>query len=402
MQTMMGDQMATRRIVLVCEARGERYGNVLDEATQAYAGGFAAHGFATSILDCQAKDFLAEVKRLGADPEVAAFFSAGGKGLHLQTPEGVVTRPFRGATNKPVICQHGDHPFQQWLGPLVRADFPSKFLFFNDPASVDFVARLGLARGRCFYSPPCIFGGDQPAVDQPRDIAVLFVGLLLDPEQARGFLLGEHPDLEPLFDLVNRRGLDESHRPLFDIARDVLRERGDELDLTSRKGQVLLHRCDWWIRQQRRRDYLFGVRRHPVTVVAQKAVPWKHMHPDTRFLPPMPLQEVLRLCDRTQAMLVPQPSYPHGLTERILYAMDRRTAVVTNPSPAIRRYFVPSEELLLAAGGRDVDRQIDKVRDEAARRPMGNRARAAVRRQFMPAQVVAGYLERLRTAGIDI
>jgi hypothetical protein len=391
-----------RLVVLICEHRGERHGNVLDGATRAYASGFEANGYRTLTIDCN--DFYkagSEIAALSRDPHVAAFFSVGGKGLIGNLPDGTLARPKTG--EKPVIAQHGDHPYQSWVRPIVEFDFETKLCFFNDPASVAFVGRQGLYQGRVFYSPPCIFGAEDAPANVERDIPLLFVGLVDEPSTTRDNFLARYPELRAEFDVITERAVDELRRPLVDVAKETLLALGSELDLLSVRGQQLLNRADWWIRHQRRRRALFRVRRHPLLVIAQSPGRWTGMHPDTRFVTGLPLQEVLQLCSRAKVMLVPQPTYPNGVTERILYAMDRGMAVVANWSPVVDRYFVPGRDLLTYANDySDIDDRIAEALDERIRGPMSQNARAAVRDQFMPQQIVAGYIARARDAALAL
>ncbi len=397
----MSTSGTARRIVLIREHKGAQYGNVLDEATAAYASGFAAHGYLPQIVECgDVEPFLDEVPRLVADPAVAAFFSVGGKGLLCTRADGSQATPFDSCA-KPVIVQHGDHPYQSWIRQVVRVEFPGKLTFFNDPTSIDYVRRLPQDAARTFYSPPCIFGTDLPYGAGGRDIPVIFVGIIDNPRSTRGRLVAEYPELGAAFDALLEHAVNEMAIPLVQKAAEVIATLGSDLDLLSERGQIFLHRCDWAIRHLRRRRCLFRVRRHPVLVVAQKPGTWPGMHPDSRFVARLPFQEVLALCDRARVVLLPQPTYPYGLTERILFCMDRGVAVVANWSPVVDRHFEREKDLLMTRNDfSDVEARLDQALDERVRAPMAERARAAVRRQFMPAQVTGGYLARARTAGL--
>jgi hypothetical protein len=153
------------------------------------------------------------------------------------------------------------------------------------------------------------------------------------------------------------------------------------------------------ILSRRRAGLLERLARHPLHLVVggDGVVPPQHagsvVHGPTAFT------EVLKMFERSRAVVIVQPNYSHAITERTLSAMHRGAVVLSTPNAVLDQHFVAGEDYVPLDGTwADLDEKIAGLRDAKRTDAIAASARRKVTGRYAPEATVARYLEFLEPA----
>jgi AcrR family transcriptional regulator len=381
---------------------------VLDAGTQVYASAFLKWGFAPRFLRAGESDGGKELAAALRDPEVVAAYSLGGWGGNatVKTRQGM--RSIFVHFGKPLICHHGDYPFTPWVENKVRHDFSNKFVFHNDTGAPDIVRGMMRVRGHHAHANPAYYdyryapaAAALPPKDRP--IPLLYVGKHTGLSEWRPAIKRRWPDRLALFEQLVERGLHEVHTPIWDIAAAILAEQGRPFDLKDKATFHVLFLANDAIQSTRRERLLEKLIRHPVHIVVSRGDVPPLKHPKAKYVKGQSFAEVLTLMEQSRAIVISQPNFSSGITERILTAMHRRAVVLSTSNRLIDNLFKADGSFLkLRPDFADLDEQIERLNDARLTSGLAEQAWQAVVRDHSPEAVVGVYLHVMRTAGVEI
>ena len=397
--------MARKVVCIVYPPRSRDRDAVLRTGSQIRAAAFLKHGYEPLFLSADDKRFAERIARCGENPEVIAFYSSGSWAVDADGIVGGDGANLLANFEKPVICTIGDHPFNPWVVAKIDQEFANKFSFYNDPASARHVIETREVTGYHGHSTPAAsdYKYDYEAARRPaneRDIPLMIAGIFVNVDQLRHTIRTQFAHLSALFERFIEAGLENYHESIFNIGARLFKAAGEQLDFSNPKINTFFSLVDWWIRNERRRRLFEGLARYPMLVIARNPQHMPKLHPDSRLMEPIPFPELLALSERCRVMPMALPTYAGGITERIVNAMHRGTAVLTTTNAAVEDFFEPDENLLtLAPDFSDLDAKIEHLQDDRVVDEMTEKARHAIYPRFTTNRVVARYLEIIQDAG---
>lgn len=388
-------------------AERDKFG-VLDAGTQVYAAAFMKWGFEPRFLRVSRAEFEKDLAAILQDPEVAAAYSLGGWGGNAMVKTGHGMRSAFAHFGKPLICHHGDYPFTPWVENKVRRDFPGKFVFHNDTGTPDIVRRMMRVRGHHEHADPAYYdvryspeAGAIPPRDRP--IPLLYVGKHTGLSEWIPAIKQRWPDRLAMFEQLVERGMGDVFTPIWDSAAAILAEQGREFDLKDKVTFHVLFLANDAIQSERRELLLAKLVCHPVHIIVSRGQVPPLRHPDAKYIQGQSFAEILTLMEQSRAIVISQPNFSSGITERILTAMHRRAVVLSTTNRRIDQLFKADEHYLqLQPDFANLDEQVARLTDDKLAGQIGEAAWRAVVPDHSPESVVARYLSTLRAAGVEI
>lgn len=381
---------------------------VLRSASETYAAAFRRLGYRIASVELQDRNLQADLFALVRNPEVVAFHSEAGWGakVYMQS-EGRQVSAFE-HYNKPFICNYPDFAFNPLVVDKLSHEFPQKFSFYNDRASVEIVGRfvkpLGVHR---FSTPAWHETHHNPAraavPASERRIKLLYAGKHFDPEVIRSRFSDRHPELARAFEALIERGEFECRVPFWQMTATVLAETGRPFEPSQPAILDLINSANNWIYSRRRRLLLERLVHMPAVIVTGS--PFQHgpLHREARILRFRPWAETLALFEQARAVVMSQPNHSDGITERLLTAMHRRAVVVSTTNNWIESTFSPGRHLLtFDANLSGFEEQISRLEDGSFLDSLSAEAWSVVERDFAPDAIVAHYLDCIDGAGFEL
>lgn len=370
----------------VAEAPGD-YG-LSRHLSENYAAAFRRLGWEASVAALRPGDPAPLHRMLGSETDL--LFSHGGRLMAPGGPLGDGIRTALRAADKPVLILLADPPFSPWLPPILANLPPRTAAFAIDPG---FLPGLPAALAAPYLPCAHLLDGHGPAATRDKDIALLFVGALGDPDA----VWRQVPAADrPAFRTLTEAALAQPDAPLAALAASLLPERG----AAEAGTRALLHRADLFLRSRRRLAFARRVLRHPAVLVANIDPAQAGAHPGARVLPAQPFPAILALLRRARAVAVCQPNYPGALNERIVFAMQARCVAVATANPRTRQLFADGRELLLVGPeGEGLDaavaaaQEAEDIRDAAQARVAADFTPDGNLRAMLAAMMAAGLLD---------
>ncbi|MGE4219993.1 MAG: glycosyltransferase [Alphaproteobacteria bacterium] len=302
-------------------------------------------------------------------PGTDLLFTHGGRLMAPGGPLGDGIGAALRAADKPVLMLLADPPFSPWLPPILDRLPPRTAAFAIDPG---FLPGLPAALAAPYLPCAHLLDGHGPAATQDKDIPLLFVGALGDPDA----VWRQVPQADkPAFRALTEAASAQPDRPLAELAATVLPACGHAAEAGAAAIRDLLHRADLFLRSRRRLAFARRVLRHPAVLVANIDAGLPDMHPEARILPAQPFPAMLALLRRARTAAICQPNYPGALNERIVFAMQARCVAIATANPRTRQLFAEGREILFAGPeGEDLDEAVaaaqdaEGIRDAAATR----------------------------------
>jgi hypothetical protein len=381
---------------------------VLRSASETYAGAFRRLGYHTVAIDLQDRNLQADLFALLRNPDVVAFHSEAGWGAKVyMRSEGRQVSAFE-HYNKPFICNYPDFVFNPLVVDKLAQEFPQKFSFYNDRASVDLVGHFVKPLGVHRFSTPAWHDThcNSARVAVPaseRRIKLLYAGKHFDPEVIRERFSERHPDLARTFAVLVERGEFECLAPFWQLTATVLAEAGRPFEPSEPAVLDLMNSANNWIYSRRRRLLLERLVRLPAVIVTGS--PFRHgdLHREARLLRFRPWAETLALFEQARAVVMSQPNHSDGITERLLTAMHRRAVVVSTTNNWIETTFAPGRQLLtFRADLSDLEEHIGRLEEPGFLDSLSAEAWSGVEHDFAPEAIVGRYLDCIREAGFEI
>lgn len=373
---------------------------VLRTMSLAYGAAFLKRGIAPFFLDLDAPDFPARLLAAARNPRVQAFCSVGAWGVRTQIKLHGATRNLIEWSGKPFLGHHGDYPFFPRVAEKLQQDFPNRITLYNDERSPGFAASMIAARGVHDYAAQayCDYGFDARRIEtrpSRRPIPLLYVGKHFNAGEVRELFSKEYPDLVAVFDDLCEQASYEFHRPIWDICAAALAAKGKPYDPTEYRIQQLLYYACNATQARRREALLRRLARHPVHVVAAYGtIPTQH--PNSVVHGAKTFAEVLKLMQQARAVVIAQPNFTHGITERTLSAMHRRAVVLSTGNAFIDANFENGGDYLrLEREFANLDEQIAALDNAERVDAMSEAAWRKVVERFSPEATVARYLDFL-------
>ena len=142
--------------------------------------------------------------------------------------------------------------------------------------------------------------------------------------------------------------------------------------------------------------------KYPMVVVTHFPQYLPELHPDSKIIKGMRFDRLLEFTKRVKIMPMVLPNHSDGITERILYAMNFGSAVVTSTNNEIERVFRPDEDLLLFnADFSNTDDIMDRLRDPALLRRLSENAHRAVADRYSLDATVDRHIQAARELGLE-
>ncbi|HEY5293306.1 MAG TPA: glycosyltransferase [Burkholderiales bacterium] len=373
---------------------------VLRTMSAVYGAAFLKRGISPFFLDTDAPDFPARLLAAARNPRIQAFCSVGSWGIRTQIDLHGATQNLIEWSGKPFLGHHGDYPFFPAVAEKLQQDFPNRITLYNDACSPGFATSMIAARGVHDYAAQayCDFGFDARRMERRpsrRPIPLLYVGKHFDTDDIRKLFGEEYPDLLAVYDELCGEALHDFHRPIWEICAAALAANGKPYDPTDHRIQQLLFYACQATQARRREALLQRLTRHPVHVVAAcGTVPTQH--PNSVVHGPKTFTEVLKLIEQSRAVVIAQPNFSHGITERTLSAMHRRAVVLSTTNAFIDANFANgSDYLRLDQEFANLDEQIASLDDADYIDAIAESAWRKVVERFSPDATVARYLDFL-------
>ena len=373
---------------------------VLRTMSVVYGAAFLKRGIVPFYLDTDAPDFRARLHAAARDPRIHAFFSVGSWGVRTQVNVEGATRNLIEWSGKPFLGHHGDYPFFPRVAEKLQQDFSKRITLYNDERSSGFATSMIAARGVHDYAAQayCDFGFDSMRTERRpsrRPIPLLYVGRHFDADECRELFDKECPDLIAVYDQLCEQALYEFRRPIWEICIAALAADSKPYDPSDHRIQQLLYYA-YQATQARRRDALLQrLSRHPVHVVAACGTA-PALHSKSIACGPKTFPEVLKLMEQSRAVVIAQPSFSHGITERTLSAMHRRAVVLSTGNAFIDANFVSGGDYLcLEREFANLDEQIASLDNAERIDAIAESAWRKVVERFSPEATVSRYLDFL-------
>ena len=380
-------------------SRWDRTG-VLRAMSLVYAAGFLKHGVRTHFIEFDGPRFPTRLAAALRKPEVGAAYSIGSWGVDAQilgaTPQNVLER-----SGKPFIGHHGDYPFSPWVVQKLKHDFPRRITLYHDERAPGFATEMMETRGVHAHAAQayCDFGfHPQRSATPPsrRPIRLLYVGKHLTTDRARKLVAEKHPAYIQVYEALYEQGLREFRRPIWEVCAEAHAANGMPFDPRHKRSHWLLYYAYEAIRSQRRATALERLGRHAMHLVlgGDGAMPPQHARSVVQRA--ISFHEVLRMIDQARAVIVVQPNHSHGITERTLTAMHRRSVVVSTPNAFLDANFAAGEDYLRLDGGwENLDEQIASLDDARRTDAIAEAGWRRVVGRFSPEATASRYLEFL-------
>ncbi|MGH6933864.1 MAG: glycosyltransferase [Dongiaceae bacterium] len=381
---------------------------VLDAGTQVYAGAFVKQGFTARFLRTGKADTAKELTGLLKDPQIAAVYSLGGWGGNAMVKTRQGMRSAFAHFGKPLICHHGDYPFTPWVEDKVRRDFPGKFVFHNDTGTPDLVHRMMRVRGHHGHANSAYYDyrySPEARAIPPKDrpIPLLYVGKHTGLSEWRPAIKQRWPDRLAMFEKIVERGIDDVFTPIWDITAAIMAEEGREFDLKDKATFHVLFLANDAIQSTRRERLLAKLVHHPVHIIVSRGEVPTLKHANAKYVKGQSFAEVLTLIEQSRAVVISQPNFSSGITERILTAMHRRAVVLSTTNGLIDQLFEADQHYLqLRPDFANLDEQVGRLADGHLTTRLSEQAWRTVARNHSPESVVAKYLATLRAADVAI
>ena len=373
---------------------------VLRTMSVVYGAAFLKRGISPFFLDMDAPDFPARLLAAARNPRIQAFCSVGSWGIRTQIELDGATQNLIEWSGKPFLGHHGDYPFFPRVAEKLQQDFSNRITLYNDERSPGFATSMIAARGVHDYAAQayCDFGFDVRRMERRpsrRPIPLLYIGKHFDADDFRKVFDKECPDLIAVYDELCEQALYEFHRPIWEICAAALAANGKPYDPTDHRIQQLLYYASQATQARRRKALLQRLTRHAVHVVAAYGtVPTQH--PKSVVHGPKTFTEVLKLMEQSRAVVIAQPNFSHGVTERTLSAMHRRAVVLSTTNAFIDANFANgSDYLRLDREFENLDGQIASLDNADRIDAMAESAWRKVVERFSPDATVARYLDFL-------
>ena len=311
------------------------------------------------------------------------------------------TRQALTEAGKPVMALIADDPFMHWQRDIF-ANLPSRAgVFFIDPSFIRGIEHW-VPSGCTDTVLPCgyLLDGHGPAPTAEKDIDLLFVGSLRDPDEFLRQARADTAAWELASGLIER-GLDDHATPLT-VHADALRPARDgRADLDDPMVRRALQHANGYIRARWRHAMAVRLALLPATIVTDRMPAVAGAHPRLQVLPPCPFPEMLRLFRRSRACFVSQPPFPGAVNERLIFCWQARCVPVTTPNPRTRQMFEHGRELLFVRTDlEDLEEQAAQALDEAVAEPIRERALEYVYARHTPDGNVRRMLQTMRAHGL--
>jgi len=118
------------------------------------------------------------------------------------------------------------------------------------------------------------------------------------------------------------------------------------------------------IQSTRRELLLAKLVHHPVHIIVSRGEVPSLKHANAKYIQGQSFAEVLALMERSRAVVISQPNFSSGITERILTAVHRRAVVLSTTNGLIDQLFRADEHYLqLQPDFANLDEEIGRLSD---------------------------------------
>lgn len=306
-----------------------------------YIEGFRRLGF--DVVDGE----LAEIARLDGDVlrRFDLIFSHSGWVYRLMCPRpgGAVSLP--AAFDKPTIMLVADPPFYSWLDHNLLSPHGDRFAYHIDPEFVAMAQGLGSSGRHQTYLPCRLETGHlNPLPTHEKDIPLLVAATFRDVASLREPFVERPPHHLKVLDALVEAATVQHDRQFIAVAQAVFTQHGFACDVALPDIKSLLMCADQIVRTRRRLMMLRALRDVPMCLVANRPPPFD-LHPRSTVRISVPFAETLDLLRRARATAICQPNYAGAVNERIVFAMQARTVVLSTSNSRTLEHFDDGRDL---------------------------------------------------------
>lgn len=369
-----------------------------------HAANFLKHGYEPILLD------LAEIRSWGKDfyellsgklPVIVHCEQAAGMELTINSKD--KTKPLASGLNTPFVTQLRDYPFYPWIRRRLSQLSDCHYIFHTIPSGLSysqdaFPSKGNHIEGSNFYMDYSMNSEAASLPPSSRQIHCLYVGSYLKPILDREKYLSKYPKRENLFDDAVERLIYETELSPIEVIGELKSANlGEPLELAEASDLDLLHHVSRFVHHHRREALLRKTSKLPMHLIWSGEMPDKiSLHPSTKVEKNVPLNATHRLMENSRSVLM-SLLFNDSLSERMLTAMHRGAAVLSNESRVIENTFESGSELLLYKNNLNgIEESLDLLNDDLSLDEMAERARARVENDFSPENYVRDILKELK------
>ncbi|MBF0332355.1 MAG: hypothetical protein HQL40_01760 [Alphaproteobacteria bacterium] len=300
--------------------------------------------FAFDVLDVDS----AEIARLGWNGlrHFDMFFSHSGWVYRLMCPlrDGVALS-LPAALDKPTVMLVADPPFYSWLEHNLLCPHDKRFAYHVDPGFAVTAQNMGASGHHQSYLPCRLETGRlNPLPADEKDIPLLVAATFRDVASLREPFAARTPHYLKVLDELVEAATAQHDRQFVEIARAVLAQHGFACDVRSPDTKWLLMYADQIVRTRRRLMMLRALRDVPMCLVTNRPPPFD-LHPGSTVRISVPFAETLDLLRRARVTAICQPNYAGAVNERIVFAMQARTVVLSTSNSRTMEHFDDGRDL---------------------------------------------------------
>ncbi|MBF0391968.1 MAG: hypothetical protein HQL38_04740 [Alphaproteobacteria bacterium] len=373
-----------------------------------------SYGFSRIIADNYIEGFrrlafdvidreLAEIAQLDGEAlrRFDLIFSHSGWVYRLMCPRpgGAVSLP--AAFDKPTIMLVADPPFYTWLDQNLLSPHDKRFAYHIDPEFVAMAQRLGSSGRHQTYLPCRLETGHlTPLPTREKDIPLLVAATFRDVASLREPFAARPPHHLGILDELVEAATDQHDRQFIEVAQAVFIQHGLACDMALPDIKALLICADQIVRTRRRLMMLSALRDVPMCLVTNRPPPFD-LHPRSTVRISVPFDETLGLLRRARATAICQPNYAGALNERIVFAMQARTVVLSTSNNLTMEHFGDGHDLHYFtpdfSNARDVLQQTMTV---AHAETLRDSAQAKIEAGYSALDNIRRFLQPIQAAGL--
>ena len=348
---------------------------VFESMWQALREAVAAEGWTIERVDPHAPEFWWKLMDYAQDPEAVINFGNHVYDLHLSGENLFRFKPLTEFFACRMVASIGDHPFMPSM--MVRLRCASSGLRFQGA-----VPGFGPAMRICQVHPPSftlidpVVSYGAQAQQQPFDARPidLLIGLNVVTCKTLSLLRAYFPQrgsperrlMEGAYDALRQ---DRENYPLR-VANAVVQSifghsMEDNAVEFSRRVDLARFICDvdLVVRRERREEILQGLLRDTAglrVMMIDGGFPEELSGPHVDVVPRVPASKFGELLGQSKVSLHVHPTYPGGLHERMVNTMAAGAALLTDPTPALRRW-TENQDYALVHPGETLRQVVERV-----------------------------------------
>lgn len=406
--SLASERSCHRPVVIALASRGNNYG-VLSAYTAGLAAEFRQRGWAVTLADAQAPDFLPTLLRHAADADAVCMLGHFFYDLKVSAQNHFNSARIGDVLRGRLCAMLADHPFTAFMWPRLHDADPRVVYCPADPGFIG-AARLinpQLDRFHPLGLPVLYAASARPLPLAQRPIDVLIPLTYRDTGTRDQYLaaLAPQPKLHRLANLLFARMRDDrtaypfttflhTMEADFGLAPGALKSGTQAL----REWLGVLSKVDLIVRNERRIELTVDLLRDAAGLRVQvvgKLPAGLSLPPGTVCEGPLDAVELGRRMSLAKWVVHCHPTYPQAMHERVLTAMASGCGVISDFAPVLADTFQVGRQWLHAPPGASLAQVLDGI-DAGRLDGLGAAAEKAVRGRFGMTQHVDDLL-----AGVD-